>query len=384
MSGTFDSTIDGGPGNDFSGGTSGNDWILGGDGNDTLAGMTGNDSISGGNDDDYINGADGADTLLGGSGNDLFFDAAGADRYDGGAGSDTIIFAGGGENYTIEYTSVGVAPNNSLSVSVRANSVGAGGPSDVVQNVELLRFDNATVEVDAAGQYDWSGIATFYDGQGRADWQYVTFDAGNYVISDWDVMGLWEWSSIATYYDVQARLDWQAISQEDGALILRGGAGSNTLTGSLGNDTLDGSAGGDFLSAGAGDDSIFGDVGDDTLSGGVGADLMNGGIGSDNFIFGSALSNGDDDMITDFNVSEDSILLEHVFFSAVGVAGAPLEASAFLNGSEAINADHRIIFESLTGALFYDADGSGAGTAVQIATIIIIGDSMTNANFMIV
>ena len=42
-----------------------------------------------------------------------------------------------------------------------------------------------------------------------------------------------------------------------------------------------------------------------------------------------------------------------------GYTNATLEAKAFKLGTAASTADHRIIYDSATGALFYDADGMG-------------------------
>ena len=164
---------------------------------------------------------------------------------------------------------------------------------------------------------------------------------------------------------------------------MRGGAGYNALFGDAGNDTLDGGMGSDFLSARAGNDSIFGNAGDDTLSGGAGIDLLDGGTGSDNFIFNATPGASNIDTIQNYTVSEDTIFLDVSVFSAVGAAGTILAEGAFLNGAAATNLDHRIIFNSVTNALLYDADGSGAGTAVQFATLTGITGTITNAEFLI-
>ena len=59
-------------------------------------------------------------------------------------------------------------------------------------------------------------------------------------------------------------------------ILIRGGAGNDTIHGLGGNDTLFGIAG---------NDRLFGDAGNDRLDGGVGTDMLNGGAGVDTFVF---------------------------------------------------------------------------------------------------
>jgi serralysin len=50
-------------------------------------------------------------------------------------------------------------------------------------------------------------------------------------------------------------------------------------------------------------------------------------------------------------------------------------------GAQANDADDRIIYTQANGALFFDADGNGAGAAVQFATLST-GLALSASDFM--
>lgn len=51
-----------------------------------------------------------------------------------------------------------------------------------------------------------------------------------------------------------------------------------------------------------------------------------------------------------------------------GLAPGALSAGAFATGTAAAEADDRIVYDGDSGVLYFGADGSGAGAAVQFAT----------------
>ncbi|GLK55983.1 Ca2+-binding RTX toxin-like protein [Methylopila capsulata] len=135
----------------------------------------------------------------------------------------------------------------------------------------------------------------------------------------------------------------------------------------IGNDldnSLTGGAGGDRLVGGAGADLISGKAGDDTLSGGEGKDRLAGGAGADVFLFETLSDAGD--VITDFVVGEDKIGFGASFDA--DLLSDPGQFASNLKGV-ATEADDRLIYSTKTGRLFYDADGSGSGQAVLLATL---------------
>ena len=142
-----------------------------------------------------------------------------------------------------------------------------------------------------------------------------------------------------------------------------GNAGANTIIGNGSANLLDGAAGDDTLKGRGGDDTLLGGDGNDTLSGGLGRDLLIGGAGTDHFVFDSSIASGTNvDQIVDFaQAQHDSIDLSVAIFTLAGASGSTLAASTLVSegGAVAHNADQHIIHDTLTGMLYYDADGNG-------------------------
>ena len=145
-----------------------------------------------------------------------------------------------------------------------------------------------------------------------------------------------------------------------GADTLSGGGADDILSGRRGGDVLKGGAGNDMLDGGAGRDRVTGGDGRDRIEGGSGRDTLTGGAGGDSFVFRAA---GDGpDRITDFNGSEGDRL---VFFKD-GFGGA----MGVLSGATVNSAHRGLFFETTTGILSYDADGTGAEARVVVARLV--------------
>jgi Ca2+-binding RTX toxin-like protein len=153
-------------------------------------------------------------------------------------------------------------------------------------------------------------------------------------------------------------------------------------TGGSGSDLVVGNTAANVLAGGSGADRLNGLAGADILGGGLGNDLLTGGVGNDVFTFDTSLNRTTNvDRIVDFSV-DDTIRLENAVFSTLAKAG-PLSPAAFWTGPAAHDADDRILYDSRTGSVLYDADGSGQVAAVPFATLP--SDlKMTQADFFIV
>jgi serralysin len=89
------------------------------------------------------------------------------------------------------------------------------------------------------------------------------------------------------------------------------------------------------------------------------------------------------DVITDFNVADDTIRLDDDIFSSGLTPGNSVAGSQFVIGAAALDAGDRIIYNDATGAVLYDSDGTGATAAIQFATLGT-GLALTNFDFFVV
>ena len=151
---------------------------------------------------------------------------------------------------------------------------------------------------------------------------------------------------------------------------ITGDGGSNRLQGGDdGKDTVNGGGGEDFVSGGSGNDLITGGAGTDHLNGDRGNDTLTGNAGDDDFNFQEALADGGVDLITDMTVGSDEIWLASWWG---GLAAEFLVANQFRSGAgatTATTANHRVIYNSTTGDLYFDADGAGGAAAVRFAVL---------------
>ncbi|WP_269745878.1 calcium-binding protein [Methyloversatilis discipulorum] len=152
-----------------------------------------------------------------------------------------------------------------------------------------------------------------------------------------------------------------------------GNALANVITGNSGNNVLSGGLGDDVLLGGAGNDALLGGAGNDWLSGGEGLNTLTGGAGEDVFYFDAAPAPGTLQTVADFSLIDDRIVFDATVFDALGAgfnetpAAMPSELVQIGSGSAATDGDVRLIYDTASGALYYDADGNGAGDAVQLA-----------------
>ncbi|HAJ63277.1 MAG TPA: hypothetical protein DCP31_31965, partial [Cyanobacteria bacterium UBA8543] len=346
--GAFSDTFSGGGGNDYIYGgnssTQSNDNVLdGGEGNDTLIAGAGNDSINGGAGNDLITGGGGIDTIEGGAGVDVLttgdFSTATTNLVfdDSGNTHESIILANGSSVSGIElFENLNTGSgNDQILFTLRDDNNLKTGLGDDTINAGL-GYDN----VDGGAGTDV--LIVDYSTTGRPGYG---FSSSIYLNPNGSISGAFS-AYNGSRYD---QITFSNIEQLN-------------LTGTSFNDTLRG---------GTGSDSLTGGDGNDILVGGVGNDVLTGGTGQERFTFNAA--NEGIDTISDFQTSVDNIYISRAGFGGGLVANAAIATSQFLSGlgvTAATNSTQRFIYNTSTGALFFDADGNGlSSAAIQIATL---------------
>ena len=103
----------------------------------------------------------------------------------------------------------------------------------------------------------------------------------------------------------------------------------------------------------------------------------------DSFIFDDRLSKRAPlTRIEDFDVKADTLTLSKSIFRKITKKG-DLSKSAFYTGSQAHDANDRIVYNKKTGILSYDVDGSGAKQAIEFAQVKK-GMGLTYKDFFII
>jgi RTX calcium-binding nonapeptide repeat (4 copies)/FG-GAP repeat len=335
--GEFDDTLSGLGGSDTLRGNAGIDNLFGGDGADFLYGGSGEDVLYGESDIDLLAGGDNADRLLGGAGNDNLYGEAGDDVMygeadndfmSGSAGNDQMFGGAGNDNV---YGEAGI---DDLSGGAGTDTLVGGGGDDVIS--------------------------------GGADADQIYGEGGNDVLNG------------------DAGIDFIAGGVGDDQID--GGTEGDQLFGEGGFDQLSGGDGVDYLDGGVQDDVLIGGAGNDTLLGNTGRDQLTGGTGQDYFAFGAVNHGGDS--ILDFTTADaDRIYIFAAGFGG-GLAAGALAANRFVSGTNPLanQAFGQFLYNTATGQLSFDADGTGGLAAQELSTVFAPGGvaaTLTAADFLL-
>lgn len=389
----------------------------------TIANSVVIENAIGGSGDDTIIGNDSANLLHGGGGTDILTGLGGNDVYYTDVASTQVVEAVGGGNDAL-YSSVSYALGANQEIELlSSNSHVATSALNFTGNAF-----NQTLVGNAGNNilHGGGGIDLLY-GMGGDD-TYYTDVAATQAIEATGGGNDALYTSVS--YTLQAGSEIEVLSVNSHvattAINLIGNSFNQTIVGNAGNNMLHGGGGTDVLigfggndvyytdvasttvyeAAGGGNDAVYssvsytlasgqeievlstnltagtaainltgnefanglyGNQGDNVLDGKGGNDILVGVGGNDTFAFTTALGAGNVDAIYNFEHGGDKIALDDAIFAGLGLGA--LGSGAFHTGSAAADADDRIIYNANTGQLFFDADGSGTGTAVLFATV---------------
>ena len=388
-----------------------------------LEGRGGDDTLIGGN-----NSGNSSAHVLGGEGNDSIRGTGDfGDTLDGGAGNDTISAAG---DVLLIYSVAPGAANADIIVdfagdtlqldgTVHANS----GPSGRFAASDARFWSSGTGTAHDADDrviYNTSNGQLWYDadgdGAGAAQRIATLQGAPNLAAADITVInGSGGGGSGSTINGTSGNDTLSGTAGNDtinglggNDLVLAGSTGgADVIDGGLGFDSIEfkeratsaitvdfnsgtitgGSAGGsisfssieriltgnfnDTLIGNAASQTLTGQNGNDTLAGAGAADTLWGGAGADAFVF-REMGTANADRISDWASGLDKVQLDDAAFTSIGALGnfAAGDARFWASSSGAAHdSNDRVLYNTSTGQLYYDADGSGSGAAQLIATI---------------
>jgi len=152
-----------------------------------------------------------------------------------------------------------------------------------------------------------------------------------------------------------------------GADRIEGGSGRDRLFGGYGSDKMYGGEQSDTIYGGNGDDQIVGASGDDVLIGSDGKDTIGTGSGSDTVKLDAPILSIKPDTILDFDPANDRVAINGS--SMASHAKGWLPPSEFRLGKKALDANDHVIYDFVTGKLYFDYDGNGGGYQIHIATL---------------
>jgi Ca2+-binding RTX toxin-like protein len=333
--------------------------------------LTGIESVVGTSFGDTLTGGSGVNQLAGKAGNDFLYGGGGDDLLDGGAGNDRID--GGLGVDIINYSAAASALYIDLRVATQANTGGLG--TDIISGIENV-FGGAFADVLIGN----AGVNTLFGGAGADALVTVEGDDFAYGGAGDDYVAGRDGNDT-----LFGGLDRDVMDGGNGFDILRGNEGDDYLIGGADNDFIFGGDGvtnigdtGDrWLGGDGGDDFIYGNLGTDRLSGGAGNDVLTGGegfdymtgeAGSDTFVYNAVSDGTISEQIGDWQGGVDKLRIDASAFGG-GLAAGALAANQLVIGTVANQAFGQFLYNAGNGVLYWDADGTGAGSAVAFTRL---------------
>ncbi|PHM08364.1 DUF4347 domain-containing protein [Nostoc sp. 'Peltigera malacea cyanobiont' DB3992] len=298
-----------------------------------LNGTNGPDNLVGNSDNDIINAQAGNDIITGNKGNDILT---------GGGGKDEFVYnLGDGIDIITDFGGLGKGSNPSAAIVSELDTLKFQGAGLTARNLVLTQNDN-NLEITFEGVADDKVILqnfTLENLDNLSTVGNILFDGQSSIRDSFDVFNANSTQSTIfnknTVTFLNALINNNVNGFDDSNDVINGRGIYNRIDGKSGNDLLQSSflGGYDTLIGGAGDDTLLGAFGEpDTLIGGAGDDILvtgsgthynilTGGSGRDQFIYQPLSDVNAIDTITDFDQSQDKLVLTDLFKS-LGYTGS--------------------------------------------------------------
>lgn len=308
-----------------------------------------------------------ADVLEGTAYDDIFYSSSGNDTYKGNGGDDTVSFA-----------TAKSATTASLATNGPVDTVSSGSDTFVqIRNLVGSAFDDTLYGNALDNRLDGgAGNDRLVGSQGN---DILIGGGGNDVLVGGPGADRMEggWGNDSYFVD---HVNDVVIERRGSDPVTGEESGLDRVTTSV-DFTLPANVELLFLAPGAGNISgtgnalanqIYGNEGNNVLNGGGGLDALTGGAGSDTFMFTADPVAANKVVIRDFTPGIDKLAFSmdtSWWFGFVGEPKGALDPAEFGYGKAATSWTQSLVYDKVTGNLFYDADGMGNQPMVKIATL---------------
>ncbi|WP_442948677.1 beta strand repeat-containing protein [Nostoc sp.] len=319
-----------------------------------------------------LTGTAGTDTLFGTISNNIIDGKAGNDILTGNGGQDKfIIRSGDGNDIITDFSGVGGKGSNpAAAVIANVDTLQFIGSGLTARNLQLtengnnleVTFENVANTKVTLQNFKLPNLDNLPASSSRPALGNIEFDGQSSITDSFDVI-----TANSTQTNIFNKNTVTFLNDLNNNIA--GFDNSNdVINGQGGNDIINGNSGNDLLRGGSGDDILIGGEDNDTLVGGVGNDVLVGGVGADIFLYNTdtafALTAVGVDAIADFKHSQgDKIILDKTTFNAItSAAGTGFSnASDFKITSSAGTSTAKIVYDPVSGQLFYNQNGSATG-----------------------
>ncbi|MEH2183176.1 beta strand repeat-containing protein [Nostoc sp.] len=347
-----------------------------------------------------ITGTSSADILIGTRNNNIIEGKAGNDKLTGNGGRDKFIFSkGDGIDTITDFGGIGIDSNPSAAVIAEVDTLDFTKLGLTAKNLQLnqngnnleFTFEDTSNTKVILQNFKLENLNNLPASDTSPAIGNILFDNQRGIVDSFDVF-----DANSTQTDLFNRNTVTFLNDLNNN-ITGFKDSDDVINGQGGDDSIDGKGGNDFLRGGTGNDILIGGAGDDTLVGGAGNDVLTGGEGIDRFLYNTnAAFDSTDvglDSISGFygvffatTTQSDKIVLDKTTFNTItSVPGIGFSnESDFEITSTAGTSTAKIVYDPVSGQLFYNENGSTAGFGSGGLFVTLTGAPILKASDFII